>query len=154
MSENQNQNQNLNLNLNQENNDFHIVRGKHTNNNNNNNFRPNQKPRMNRRDVLEKVSSGEMTAEEANKLLGVRRPPRFVVTNDGTIALYNLQRYPIVLYADQWERIEYLMKRDIFANFVDRNSERIHRRFPKREYSSTPQQPEEQIEQLEEQTPE
>ena len=92
--------------------------------------------RPNRRDILQQVASGDVKPEDADKLLRARQPPRFVVKGNGSIALYNLHRYPIILYVDQWEKIERLMKLDIFSKFVDRNSDKIARRFPSRNVSN------------------
>ena len=58
--------------------------------------------------------------------------PRFVVTRNGAIALYNLQRDPIILYADQWERLSSLIRRDILDNYIAKNTNIIKRR-PARE---------------------
>jgi len=66
--------------------------------------------------------------DEADKLERIRHQPRFVVTRDGRIALFNIYRYPIILYADQWEKIESLMCRDIYSRFVARNNNIINRK--------------------------
>lgn len=84
-----------------------------------------------RRDVLDKVASGDLKPEDAEKMLK-RNPPRFVVTKNGAIALFNLQRTPVVLYADQWQKIGDLMKRDIFDKFLERNKDIVQTK--KRDY--------------------
>jgi hypothetical protein len=60
-------------------------------------------------DVLAKVKSGEMTIEEATKLL-VDEPPKrgtlyCKVSQKGAISVYGLQRMPVTLYVEQWERL-------------------------------------------------
>jgi hypothetical protein len=60
-------------------------------------------------EVLEKVKSGEMTIEEATKLL-VDEPPKrgtlyCKVSQKGAISVYGLQRMPVTLYVEQWERL-------------------------------------------------
>jgi len=60
-------------------------------------------------DVLAKVKSGEMTIEEASKLL-VDEPPKrgalyCKVSQKGAISVYGLQRMPVTLYVEQWERL-------------------------------------------------
>ncbi len=77
--------------------------------------------RPNRKEVLNQVASGDIRPEDAEKMLGFNRSPRFVITRSGSIALYNLQRYPIVLYVDQWQKVEHLMKSDIFSKFAEKN---------------------------------
>lgn len=93
--------------------------------NNGNNYRY-AKP--SRKEVLDKVASGDIKPEEADKMLNNRKPPRFVVTRKGSIALYNLNRDPIILYADQWEKLEKLIRRDILKNFMERNNNIIKRK--------------------------
>jgi hypothetical protein len=60
-------------------------------------------------DVLAKVKSGEMTIEEASKLLVDEPPKRGVlyckVSQKGAISVYGLQRMPVTLYVEQWERL-------------------------------------------------
>jgi hypothetical protein len=84
--------------------------------------------RPNRKEVLDKVASGDMNPEEAEKLLK-NRPPLFVVTRTGAIALYNLQHYPIILYADQWEKLSSLIERGILKNFIEKNKNIVKRRY-------------------------
>lgn len=60
--------------------------------------------------TLEDVASGNLSVEDALKNLGHRREnvprtPFFRVTKNGAVALYNVQRKPVVLYADQWEKV-------------------------------------------------
>lgn len=64
---------------------------------------------MKKEDVLAKVKSGEMTIEEASKLL-VDEPPKrgalyCKVSQKGAISVYGLQRMPVTLYVEQWERL-------------------------------------------------
>lgn len=64
---------------------------------------------MKKEDVLAKVKSGEMTIEEATKLL-VDEPPKrgtlyCKVSQKGAISVYGLQRMPVTLYVEQWERL-------------------------------------------------
>ena len=64
---------------------------------------------MKKEEVLEKVKAGEMTIEEATKLL-VDEPPKrgtlyCKVSQKGAISVYGLQRMPVTLYVEQWERL-------------------------------------------------
>ena len=87
-----------------------------------------RRPRLNKKDVLNQVATGELKPDEAERLLQTRRSPRFVVTKNGAIALYNLQKQPVILYADQWERLSRLVERDILKKFIERNENIIRRR--------------------------
>ena len=69
---------------------------------------------------------------QTNEQQQLRRSPRFVVTQNGSIALYNLHPKPIVLYAEQWEKLESLIRRDILDKYIERNENIIKRRYPKR----------------------
>jgi hypothetical protein len=60
-------------------------------------------------DVLAKVAAGEMTVDEASKLL-VDEPPKrgtlyCKVSAKGAISVYGLQRMPVTLYVEQWDRL-------------------------------------------------
>lgn len=112
--------------------DFQEVRG-----------RKPQQHHPNRQEVLNSVASGDMKPEEAERLLRRRLPPRFVVTRTGAIALYNLQRHPIVLYPDQWEKLSSLIRRDILDNYMAKNANIIKRRYPSQNnqrYNQSPNQ--------------
>jgi len=60
-------------------------------------------------DVLAKVQAGEITVEEASKLLEDEAPKRGTlyckVSQKGAISVYGLQRMPVTLYVEQWERL-------------------------------------------------
>ena len=84
--------------------------------------------RQNRQEVLQKVAQGNLQPDEAERMLRKRLPPRFVVTRNGAIALYNLKRDPIVLYADQWEKLSSLIERGILKTYMSRNENIIKRR--------------------------
>ena len=64
---------------------------------------------MKKEDVLAKVQSGEMTIEEAAKHLGDDQPKRGTlyckVSTKGAVSVYGLQRMPVTLYVEQWERL-------------------------------------------------
>lgn len=64
---------------------------------------------MKKEEVLEKVKSGEMTIEEATKHLTEEPPKRGTlyckVSQKGAISVYGLQRMPVTMYVEQWERL-------------------------------------------------
>jgi hypothetical protein len=65
---------------------------------------------VNREEILQKLAGGELSVEQANKLLGeVEQPKRgqlyCKVSQKGAISVYGLQRMPVTLYVEQWERL-------------------------------------------------
>ena len=65
---------------------------------------------MKRDEILAKLASGDIDTEEASKLLDeVERQRRgslyCKVSQKGGLSLYGLQRMPVTLYVEQWERL-------------------------------------------------
>lgn len=65
---------------------------------------------MNKEEILRKLASGELKVEDASKLLAqVEQPKRgqlyCKVSPKGAISVYGLQRMPVTLYVEQWERL-------------------------------------------------
>jgi hypothetical protein len=64
---------------------------------------------MDKDEILKKVAAGEITPEEAGKLLDTEAPPRgklyCKVSEKGAISVYGLQRMPVTLYVEQWTRL-------------------------------------------------
>jgi len=64
---------------------------------------------MKREEILEKVAKGEIPVQEASKLLEqteTRRGTLYCkVSPKGALSLYGLQRMPVTLYIEQWERL-------------------------------------------------
>jgi hypothetical protein len=66
---------------------------------------------MTMQDILAKVASKELSADDAAKLIGALSPARAAqsvtlkVSRKGAISVYGLQRMPVTLYAEQWERL-------------------------------------------------
>jgi len=65
---------------------------------------------MNKDEVLTKLAAGEITTDEASKLLSQidqeKRGTLYCkVSQKGAISVYGLQRMPVTLYAEQWERL-------------------------------------------------
>lgn len=64
---------------------------------------------MKREEVLQKLAKGELTVEQANELLAADEPKRgslyCKVSQKGAISVYGLQRMPVTLYVEQWERL-------------------------------------------------
>ena len=64
---------------------------------------------MKKEEVLAKVASGDLTIEEASKMLADEAPKRGTlyckVSQKGAVSVYGLQRMPVTLYVEQWERL-------------------------------------------------
>jgi hypothetical protein len=67
-------------------------------------------PQMNKEEILKRVAAGELPITEASKLLEQMEPrPRgslyCKVSPKGAMSLYGLQRMPVTLYIEQWQRL-------------------------------------------------
>jgi hypothetical protein len=65
---------------------------------------------MKREEILQKLKDGALTVEEATRQLAEQdQPKRGVlyckVSQKGAISVYGLQRMPVTLYVEQWERL-------------------------------------------------
>jgi hypothetical protein len=64
---------------------------------------------MNKDEILAKLAAGELKVEEASKLLAAVETKRgslyCKVSAKGAISVYGLQRMPVTLYVEQWERL-------------------------------------------------
>lgn len=90
--------------------------------------------------ILQKVAAGEMTAEEAGKLLKNKEKTKlfYKVSPKGAVSFYGMRRMPITLYITELEqmlnlvcgKIEYS---DDFQAFVDKAGDSLSRKTPKDE---------------------
>ena len=65
---------------------------------------------MTKEEILAKVAAGQISVEEASKLLAeldtTRRGTLYCkVSPKGAVSLYGLQRMPVTLYVEQWQRL-------------------------------------------------
>jgi len=65
---------------------------------------------MKKEEILAKVAEGQLSIDEASKLLADLEPARrgtlyCKVSQKGAVSLYGLQRMPVTLYVEQWERL-------------------------------------------------
>jgi hypothetical protein len=65
---------------------------------------------MSKEDILAKVAAGELSVDVASKQLAdletTRRSSLYCkVSPKGAVSLYGLQRMPVTLYVEQWERL-------------------------------------------------
>ena len=65
---------------------------------------------MKREEIVQELAAGRMSAEEANRQLAELEQPKrgtlyCKVSQKGAISVYGLQRMPVTLYVEQWERL-------------------------------------------------
>jgi hypothetical protein len=85
---------------------------------------------MTKEEVLKKLQAGEMSVEEATKMLNEIDAPKkglyCKVREKGAVSVYGLQRMPVTLYLEQWERL--LEFGDALKQFIKENESRLKRK--------------------------
>jgi hypothetical protein len=86
---------------------------------------------MDRKEILSKLAAGQISEEEADRLLGeMDSRPRGTlyckVSPKGAISVYGLQRMPVTLYVEQWERL--LDFSDTIRQFAKENDGKLSRK--------------------------
>jgi hypothetical protein len=86
---------------------------------------------MNKEEILAKVAAKEIAPEEAAKLLDdLERQKRGTlyckVSQKGGLSLYGLQRMPVTLYVEQWERL--LDFSDEIRKFIAEHNDELKRK--------------------------
>ena len=65
---------------------------------------------MNKEEILAKLAAGELEVSEASKMLAELEQPKrgslyCKVSEKGAVSVYGLQRMPVTLYMEQWQRL-------------------------------------------------
>lgn len=65
---------------------------------------------MNKEEILAKLAAGELEVAEASKMLAELEQPKrgslyCKVSEKGAVSVYGLQRMPVTLYMEQWQRL-------------------------------------------------
>ncbi len=86
---------------------------------------------MTKDEILAKLAAKEISVEEASKLLGNLEAPKrgqlyCKVSEKGAVSVYGLQRMPVTLYVEQWERL--LAFGDDIKTFLKENDARLKRK--------------------------
>ncbi len=89
---------------------------------------------MNKEEILAKLASGELKVEEASRLLEQAEGPKrgtlyCKVSPKGAISVYGLQRMPVTLYVEQWERL--LGFSEEIRQFMQEHEAEVKRKQPK-----------------------
>ena len=86
---------------------------------------------MKKDEILAKLAAGELQVAEASKLLAEQEQPKrgslyCKVSEKGAVSIYGLQRMPVTLYLEQWERL--LNFADEIREFIKENDSRLKRK--------------------------
>jgi len=85
---------------------------------------------MNKEEILTKLQAGELSVEEATKMLAEADAPKrglyCKVSEKGAVSVYGLQRMPVTLYMEQWQRlIEFAPE---IQKFIQENEGKLKRK--------------------------
>jgi hypothetical protein len=76
--------------------------------------------------TLEQIASGSLTPEEANEhLKQFKKVLRFQAHKNETIILLGLQKRPIILFKDQWTKLDNFLRTDTLTSFLLENESQI-----------------------------
>ena len=86
---------------------------------------------MTKEEILGKLQAGEMSVEEASKQLAsldtAKRGQLYCkVSEKGGVSVYGLQRMPVTLYMEQWDRL--LKYGEEIKSFIAANSGKLKRK--------------------------
>jgi hypothetical protein len=86
---------------------------------------------MKKDEILAKLAAGEMSVKEASQMLEEAERQRrgtlyCKVSQKGALSLYGLQRMPVTLYVEQWERV--LDFADEIRQFIKENHSELRRK--------------------------
>ncbi|MCB9873318.1 MAG: hypothetical protein H6821_03990 [Planctomycetaceae bacterium] len=85
---------------------------------------------MKREDVLQKLAAGELSVDEADQLLAENEQKRgslyCKVSQKDALSVYGLQRMPVTLYVEQWERL--LDFADEIRSFAEEHKSELSRK--------------------------
>lgn len=90
---------------------------------------------MNTQDILAKVAAGAITPDEASRLIEALRGNgkggaqlTYKVSGKGALSVYGMGRFPVTLYAEQWERLDSAEERKRRAEFLKANGKQLVRK--------------------------
>ena len=86
---------------------------------------------MNKEEILAKLAAQELNVEEASKMLAALEQPKrgtlnCKVSQKGAVSVYGLQRMPVTLYMEQWQRL--LDFGDDVREFIKQNEGQLKRK--------------------------
>lgn len=79
--------------------------------------------------ILEELKSEKITLNDAMHKIQLKdtRPqrPYCKVTSSGALALYGVTKQPIVMYAEQWNKMSKIIKSNYIENYMKYNESRL-----------------------------
>ena len=86
---------------------------------------------MTKEEILSKLQAGELSVEQASAQLATLDTPKrgqlyCKVSEKGGVSVYGLQRMPVTLYMEQWDRL--LNYGDEIKSFITANSTKLKRK--------------------------
>lgn len=86
---------------------------------------------MNKEEILKKVAAGDLLVDDAGRLLAELEQPKrgslyCKVSEKGAVSVYGLQRMPVTLYLEQWQRL--LDFGDEIRQFIKENDSKLKRK--------------------------
>ena len=86
---------------------------------------------MNKEEILAKLAAQELNVEEASEMLAALEQPKrgtlyCKVSEKGGVSVYGLQRMPVTLYMEQWQRL--LDFGDDVREFIKQNEGQLKRK--------------------------
>jgi len=86
---------------------------------------------MNKEEILKKLAAGELEVDAASKMLAEIEQPKkgslyCKVSEKGAVSIYGLQRMPVTLYIEQWERL--IAFADEIKAFLKDNDSKLKRK--------------------------
>ena len=86
---------------------------------------------MTKEEILQKLASGDLQVDVASKLLAELEQSKrgnlyCKVSEKGAVSVYGLQRMPVTLYMEQWERL--LGFADDIRQFIKDNDGKLKRK--------------------------
>ena len=90
---------------------------------------------MTTQEILAKVASGDIQPSEAATLIDALKSNgkaggqlTYKVSSKGAVSVYGMGRFPVTLYAEQWERLDSDQERKRRAEFIKTNGKELTRK--------------------------
>ena len=87
--------------------------------------------------IISALKSEEMSLNDAMDKIQLKETkptrPYCKVTTSGALALYGISKQPLVLYADQWNKLLKVAKSDYMDNYIKYNQQRLKFKKPRKQ---------------------
>ena len=90
---------------------------------------------MTTQEILAKVASGDIQPSEAATLIEALKSNgkaggqlTYKVSSKGAVSVYGMGRFPVTLYAEQWERLDSDKERKRRVEFIKDNAKQLTRK--------------------------